>query len=302
MNTTSMRAHAGATTFIAALIATTMIAITPPASAAVPGLVRVSANSPTDSLDKAVTVTCPAGKKVINAAGLILAANGEVVMDDILPNSALTSVTVTANETDGFTGVWSVAAIAHCAFSPPGLARVTATSASNSLDKSVTATCPAGKNVIGVGGEITGGGGEVIMDVLAPDSTLTSVTVTGNEDTSTFGGSWSILAHAICANPLAGLVRVNAATASNSTDKGITVVCPAGKVVVGSGADINPATGEVVIDDINAGVTSVSMFANEEDPFLSPWTGQVQYTQYAPFRNRLASCCILNRPGLRQSG
>lgn len=273
MNTTTMRTRAATTTLIAALVTTTMIAIATPASAAIPGLVRVLATSPTNAVDKGVTVACPAGKNVVNAAGLVTLAGGEVVMDDILPNSTLTTVTVTGHETDPFAGNWSVTAIAHCAFPPPGLVRVTATSASNSTDKGITATCPAGKNVIGTGGEITSATGEVIMDDLTPNSTLTSVTVTGNED-SVFGGLWSVRAHAICANPLPGLVRVDAATVSDSSNKGITAVCPVGKVVVGSGADITGALGEVVIDNINAGVTSVSMFANEEDPLATIWSGR----------------------------
>jgi len=46
----------------------------------------------------------------------------------------------------------------------PGLVRVVATSPSNSLNKSVTATCPAGKRVYSAGGQITGGLGNVYMD------------------------------------------------------------------------------------------------------------------------------------------
>ena len=50
-------------------------------------------------------------------------------------------------------------ACAVCANAPPGLELVAATSVEDEDDiKSVTARCPAGKNLLGTGGEVTGGG------------------------------------------------------------------------------------------------------------------------------------------------
>jgi hypothetical protein len=91
---------------------------------------------------------------------------------------------------------------------PPGLAglvRVSSESAFNSLTpKSATATCPAGKNVVGTGWENTGGivgeneNKEILADEVIPNSTLTSVTVTTYE-TDTTAETWSTRAYAICA-------------------------------------------------------------------------------------------------------
>ena len=60
------------------------------------------------------------------------------------------------------------------------------------------ATCPAGKNLLGTGGE--GGGSAVVMDDLRPNAALTSVTVTGIEDETGKESDWDVTAYAICAN------------------------------------------------------------------------------------------------------
>ena len=64
-----------------------------------------------------------------------------------------------------------------CANPPPGLQLVTAASEFDSDPASVTATCPTGKNLIGTGGEIAAGLGQVMLDDLRPDASLTNVTV-----------------------------------------------------------------------------------------------------------------------------
>jgi hypothetical protein len=59
--------------------------------------------------------------------------NGDVLIDDVRPSADLQSVTVNALEDEtGTTASWTVSALAVCAFPPPGLARVSATSPLNS--------------------------------------------------------------------------------------------------------------------------------------------------------------------------
>ena len=45
------------------------------------------------------------------------------------------------------------------------------------------------------------------MDDVRPNPGLTGVTVQGVEDETGQAGSWSIVAHAICANPVPGVER-----------------------------------------------------------------------------------------------
>jgi hypothetical protein len=86
-----------------------------------------------------------------------------------------------------------------------GLERVEAESASNSNSpKQVTASCPAGKVLVGTGFDIFGAKSgdspnaqtNVVMDFVIPGST--SVTVAAYEESLT-GADWSVTATAICA-------------------------------------------------------------------------------------------------------
>ena len=134
---------------------------------------------------------------------MLPSAAGEMLFDDIVPNAALTAVTVTVTEDgDGTDDLWSVDAYAVCANPPPGLQRVSASSSSDTEEFNLaTATCPAGKNLLGTGVELGGGNGRVTIDDLRPNAALTANTVAGIE--TEFGNptDWNVTAHAICANP-----------------------------------------------------------------------------------------------------
>jgi hypothetical protein len=168
-----------------------------------PGLELVIATSPSDSFNKSVTVACPAGKRVVGAAGGIVSGGGEVMLSAIAPNPALTSVTVTGEEDgNGTTASWNLAAHAICATPPPGLELVSVAGDPDSDPASgVTAPCPSGKNLLGTGAEIVDGGGFVLLDDLRPNAALTTVTVTGFEGEDGHKGDWFLRGHAICANP-----------------------------------------------------------------------------------------------------
>jgi hypothetical protein len=44
-------------------------------------------------------------------------------------------------------------------------------------------------------------GGQVVLDNVLPNATLTGVLATGVEDQNGFAGDWSVTSYAICANP-----------------------------------------------------------------------------------------------------
>lgn len=85
--------------------------------APLPGQQRIAATSATDSISpKSVTATCPSGQRVIGTGHELTNARGQVLLDDVVPNAALTSVRVEAFEDqDGTTNTWSVTAYAICA-------------------------------------------------------------------------------------------------------------------------------------------------------------------------------------------
>ncbi|MFK4088497.1 hypothetical protein ACI2LF_30570 [Kribbella sp. NPDC020789] len=152
--------------------------------------------------EKAVTVRCPAGT-VTTSAGASTSDGGRLVLDDAVPSADLTSVTVDVFESQaGRTDSWSANASARCGAALPGLQRVAATSPTDSAtNKSVTATCPTGKKVVGTGHEIANGKGQVLLDDVVPSPDLTSVRAEAFEDQDGTPNNWSITAYAVCATP-----------------------------------------------------------------------------------------------------
>jgi hypothetical protein len=270
------------------VVAGAVIVPASPASAAVPGLVRVSAVSVSDSADfHSATATCPAGKVLTGTGYELNGATGEAILDDLRPNggvaTAPTAVTAGAYEADAYAGTWSVTAYAICANPVAGLVRVSAVSVSDSADfHSATATCPAGKVLTGTGHELNGLTGEGVVDDFRPNGGVatapTAVTVGAYESDAT-ALNWSATAYAICASPLPGLVRASTVGASNSLDfRSVVAGCPAGKVLTGAGYELNGVTGEGVVDDFrpNGGPaiapTTVDSGAYEEDAFAGNWS------------------------------
>jgi hypothetical protein len=246
------------------------------ASAVVTDAVYVETLSPADSAStKSVTSSCPAGKQVLGGGGDLISGSGQVIFDDLTPAADLKSVTVKGAEDEtGFPVSWTVQALAICATPPPGLQRVSATSPLNSSNKSVTATCPAGKRVVGTGADINAGNGQVAIDDMTPNAGLTAVTVQALEDQNGQAGPWNVIAYAICANPIAGLERVSATSALNSNlSKHVEASCPGGKGAVGTGSDINAGSGQVQQTRVFAGPHSADMFAQEDQDGLDgPWS------------------------------
>src|SRR5450755_3930654 len=66
----------------------------------------------------------------------------------------------------------------------PGLERVYSPphAPDSTRSKSATATCPAGKRVVGAGGELIAANGRIVMSRITPDRALTRVTVVSLED------------------------------------------------------------------------------------------------------------------------
>jgi len=87
---------------------------------------------------------------------------------------------------------------------PPGISgleRIVAPSALTSSDKTVTATCPGDKKVVGTGGEINGAANDVALRWITPvnGTPPTQVSVRAEEIVAT-GDTWRVFATALCAN------------------------------------------------------------------------------------------------------
>jgi hypothetical protein len=255
------------------LVAASLITFEGTASAVVAASQRVTVDSPSDSQNKSQTVTCPAGTRVLSPGSWInFGGTNQVLFDDLRPSSDLTSVTVNALEDEtGTTENWTLTAAAICATPPPGLERVSATSPLNSVNKSVTVSCPAGKRVLGAGVDINTFTPEVILDDLRPSADLTSVTANAREDETGDPFNWSVTAYAVCANAIAGLERVSEFSPLDSANQKVLFgSCPGGKVLTGVGADINTFNGQVLLNALNFGGAENILLSGVEDETGNP--------------------------------
>ena len=215
---------------------------------------RVVVSSPTDSnLSRSATANCPDAKGLTGAGAEITGGLGQVVLRALLLDVGDARFDARAFEDeDGTPADWSLRAYAICATPLPGLEPVTAISPSNSSSaKSVTASCPAGKRVVGAGWASGGPAGELAAQI-TPNPALTSVTASGFEDETGVAENWSVQAIAACASPPPGLQLVSATSELHSEGE-VEVVranCPAGKNLLGTGAEIPGGAGQVLLDDV----------------------------------------------------
>jgi hypothetical protein len=267
-----------------------MVCLEGSASAVIAAPQTVSADGPSDSSNKSMSVSCPAGKRVLGTGGWISLGNtNQVLIDHLVPSADLTSASIGAFEdATGTDEDWNITAAAVCATPPPGLERVSATSPINSSNKGVTASCPAGKQVLGTGADLNTFNGHVVLANVRPNPALTSVTVRAFEDETGNPLNWSVTAYAVCANSIAGLERVSEPSPlDSSAPKILFNACPGGKVLTGLGADLNTINGQVQLGAINfGGIENTLLIAFEDETGNSANWGVTSYLICVPGARR----------------
>jgi hypothetical protein len=239
-------------TLLALLLATAVLAASP-ASAAGLGLKRVfnsSASNPEQF--KTAFVPCPPGKKVISAGATINGEVGKIVLTAIDPNSTLTGVTAQASETgSGTVSSWSVTAYAICADASPALdlQLFPRSSSSSSQNKSITAPCPSGRILVGVGGSVNRTDGTVALNKFFPSATLASLNVGAAEMGSGTSGSWSVTAEAICAK--VGVLNLRRVTVTKDSGSGkvlgATPLCTSSEQAISGAGDVDGPANAVAL-------------------------------------------------------
>lgn len=182
--------------------------------------------------------------------------------------------------------IGATALAAPAAAQVPGLTHVYATSVSNSDAKSATATCPAGKRVLGSGFEFEGADGYLMLDDLIP--TVDTVTATGYEKAGGTTQNWTVRAWATCGSPPGSSHTVSRVTGYDSDNKSVTATCAAGEKVSGVGAELTGSLGHVTIDEIIPTADSVSASTFERD---------LNYS--GSYSLRVFATCITPPPGLQ---
>lgn len=237
------------------------------------GLERVVATSASSSLGKGIAAVCPSGKRLLGTGGEVTGPAGQVVVDGLLPDGALTRATVNALEDEtGTADPWTVTAYAICSSPVRGLERVAATSAPDSAAaKHVDAPCPAGKTLTGGGGTMNSADARVRLDSVITMSSSTQFAQTGAlEGPGGNSGDWSVSAFAICAAS-ASVVSVASPRAADPF-KIVPARCPDGTRLTGLGGQITGAAGAAWLRWLrpNAGLTAAEVLgATHGSP--PPW-------------------------------
>jgi hypothetical protein len=142
-----------------------------------------------------------------------------------------------------------------------GIQKVVKSVTDSQSSKSVTATCPVGKRVIGGGGWVYAAGADatkVTLTQLQPihpsDGSPDKYVATGAE-TEAVNTGWNLQAYALCADiyALYGHEIVAASTsASSASVQATAAVCPSGKRVLGVGGTINNPGNQVGLQVVRA--------------------------------------------------
>jgi hypothetical protein len=151
---------------------------------------------------------CPSGQTQIGYGGRVDNGAGQVHVTELFdffgPPVGVTFLRA-REDADGYAGSWAVTPFAVCVDTAAGagFVSVAAVSPPSSENKSVVVSCPAGTQVHSAGGALlTGSGqlapGNLIIDKIAVDPSVTSVTVGGVEDENRTTDAWAVRAVALC--------------------------------------------------------------------------------------------------------
>jgi hypothetical protein len=153
------------------------------------------------------TVSFCVGQTQLGFGGRVNAGGGQVHLTNLSRDSngqiAFTSIAA-QEDANGFDGAWNVTALAVCANTPDNLTTVSAASPKSSSNKSATVSCAAGTRVHSAGARLMSAGGgtvssSLVIDKIAIDSGLRTVTARAAEDQTGTSSRWSVRAIALCA-------------------------------------------------------------------------------------------------------
>jgi hypothetical protein len=241
-----------------AVLATQLLAGAPAAAATLPlGTVTAfTAQSPFDTrAEKSFTVSCPDGQRVTGGGAFTVGGIHAVIteMRPVRPTSGPDFFQVSAAADQfGIAGSWSFQVFAFCAVAPASAAVEIVPSARQLFtgNGQAGATCPAGKVLIGTGGLIEGGRGQMDLGMFPNSSgTLANGSAAfAKVDADGFSGQYALTGYSVCARPNDllndfQLVRRLFRTATNLPSQTATVACPSGMALTGlGGATVLPGT------------------------------------------------------------
>jgi hypothetical protein len=257
------------------------IGITPAAAATIPvGSVEVvSATSGfSTGSSKTLSAVCTSARPFVLGGGFTTTGS-HIVVSELQPidGASVDSYRVTAGFDEvGTSASWSLLVYAYCSSTAPGwqVVPVTSTTTSNSFNQ-VIATCPSGKAVVGTGGRINGGAGQVQLVTQGIGSVGPNrMSAGGLEDITGFAGSWSVTGYAVCvsyASPLDIRLVSNQTASDNTITKNVTATCPSGMRLTGSAIWSNIPGNAINLRPNNVNPTNVAAGARNDSGNGSSW-------------------------------
>jgi hypothetical protein len=228
------------------VIATAALGAAPASATTIPpGTVQViPTQSPSDTkASKSFSANCPAGQRVLGG-GAFTVGGVHAVITELQPihTTGGDSFKVSAAADQfGIPGAWSFQVFAFCAPVPAalGLEIVPHTNAPTSTTTDqAQAICPGGKRVVGAGGKIENGNGQVDLGIFtnASGPFPSSTAAFAKEDADGFAGNYTATGYTVCAlNNVFGDIqqfKTSASVTAGQTQPP-PVACPSGLRLTG---------------------------------------------------------------------
>jgi hypothetical protein len=217
------------------------VAVASPAAAAITGRTVVSATSPSSTATfKQVSVTCPGSMVALGGGAAIIGGDYSAHITATTPTPVGDGQFARAEVHAGGATPWAVRAYTVCGNGVTGRDPVFDGThiVAGAVSGGVSVSCPAGRQVIGMGGYVSSD--DFILSGVDVNSTLTTVTmwwarVLGVPNSLT--GTAEVWAN--CIDPVPGLQRVRMVSSTDSVDKVLLPTCPSGTDVYGVGGGVS---------------------------------------------------------------
>jgi hypothetical protein len=218
------------------------VAVASPAAAAITDRIVVSATSPSSTATfKQVNAECPGSMVGLGGgAAIIVGGDYSAHITASTPQPTSDGQFARAEVHAGGATPWAVRAYTVCGNGVTGRDPVFDGTpiVAGAVSGGVSVSCPAGKQVIGMGGYVSSH--DFILSGVDVNSTLTTVTmwwarVLGVPNSLT--GAAEVWAN--CIDPVPGLQRVRMVSSTDSLDKVFLPTCPSGTDVYGVGGGVS---------------------------------------------------------------
>jgi hypothetical protein len=237
-----------------ALLATVALGAAPAAAASIPpgSVTAVPGQSEVNTkASKSASSICPAGQRVLGGGALTVGGVHAVIteLQPIHTASGDSFKVSAAADQFGIPGAWGFQTYAFCASVPASLG-VEIVSHTNPPTSAGTdqapAQCPGGKFLIGAGGKIDNGNGQVDLGIFTGGSGpfVFSSAAFAKEDLDGFAGKYTVTGYSVCAQGAFGdIQQFKSTTAATTPSQKTDTACPSGLRLTGfAGGTSTPGT------------------------------------------------------------